>query len=379
MRYVCNVCGRMSTDGNLWCEQVECPAGNVPVVLNYGEFLGDIKIVRLLRLFRTAAIYEAERQGQAVLLKVAHRGHDENLKREAAYLARFANAQQPALPVLIPAYAQGNLKDHAYGKAVFRDDTKYYEVFQHVQGEFLRDTLLDNPQPWYLHAAWITIALAKAVAFLHTKANVLHLNISPDIVMVTMDKQGVPHPLLLDLGLLAESERVQSSHVELAAHHIPASYIVPELLTPSGEISQASDVYGLGIMLYEMLAGQPAFEYRLRKDADIREAVRKLTPEPLNRRDLPDPTQTYAIVTQAIDKTPARRQQSVGELGQQLVGLFGNIPPKKRSRIGSLTELSIPVVILIVVVVLLVILVLALLGSDPESSESLLLPMVHLI
>ncbi len=363
MKYVCNVCGRMSNDGNLWCEQIDCPAGNVPVVFSYGEYLGDIKIVRLLRLFRTAAIYEAERRGQKLLLKVAHRGHDESLKREAAYLARFASAGQPALPVLLPAYAQGNLKDHAYGKAVFRDDTKYYEVFEYVQGEFLRDMLLDNPQPWYQHAAWILIALAKAVAFLHKTGNVLHLNLNPDIVLVTFDSEGTPHPTLLDLGLLLEPERVQASHLELAAHHIPAAYTAPELLTTGGEISAASDVYGLGITTYEMLAGQPAFEYRLQKDGDVRDSVRRTSPAPLNRRDVPNPQKTHEIVMQAIDKNPASRQKSVGEFGQQLASVFGNIPRKRHSWFVNVTELSIPVVILMVVVFLLLILVLALVGG----------------
>ncbi|MBZ0306607.1 MAG: hypothetical protein K8I82_11120, partial [Anaerolineae bacterium] len=69
------------------------------------------------------------------------------------------------------------------------------------------------------------------------------------------------------------------------------------------------------------------------------------------------------VVMQAIDKNPASRQKSVGDFGQQLVSVFGNIPRKRRSWFVNVTELSIPVVILMVVVFLLLILVLALVGG----------------
>jgi hypothetical protein len=253
MKLICSLCGQMSNDGNLWCEQIDCPAGNIPTVLGYGEFLGDIKIVRLLRLFRTAAVYEAERGKVPILLKVAHQGHEEELKRESALLARLFKASQPNLPRLLPAYQQGSLPNHAYGKTIFRSETKYYEVFEFNSGEFLRDKLLDNPQPWYQHAAWITLGIARALSYLYKHEGGLHLNICPDVIMITEDNNGTPIPILLDMGLILKPQSVDNETMEMANHQVMPAYLAPELLERGAKLTEASDVYGMGVLFYEML------------------------------------------------------------------------------------------------------------------------------
>lgn len=258
MKRVCTVCQRVSVDGNLWCQEPDCPAGNMPLIFDYGEWLGDIKVVRLLRVLRTSAIYEAERDKEQVLLKVAHPGCQDQLRREARVLLELAAHQQhPMLPVLLPAYQQMDLKQRPYGKTMFRDEAKYYEVFAHAQGEFLRDLLLKNPQPWYQHAAWMTISLADAIAFLHLRGKVLHLNLTPDVIYVRTDKEGIPRPLLLDLGMLGDPTGIDPAWVR--RYGVPA-YTPPELIARDGPVGYASDVYGLGLVLYEMLAGKPPFE-----------------------------------------------------------------------------------------------------------------------
>src|SRR5688572_30489233 len=266
MKLICTLCEQMSVDGNLWCEQMDCPAGNIPVVPGYGEFLGDIKVIRLLRLFRTAAVFEAEREEQPILLKVAHPGHEDALKQEPALLSRLVQANQPNLPVLLPAYRQGNIKSHPYGKAVFRGETRYYEVFQHIKGEFLRDLLHQNPQPWYQHAAWITLGVAQALSYLYKHDGGLHLNISPDVILISEDNNGTPIPVLLDMGMILKPQTVDETIMRQAAHHIMPSYIPPEVMQPGTKLTETCDVYGLGLLLYEMLNGTPAYPYRLRRD-----------------------------------------------------------------------------------------------------------------
>src|SRR5215211_5660094 len=116
--------------------------------------------------------------------------------------------------------------------------------------------LIKNPQPWYQHASWLTVSLADLLAFLHIKGQRLHLNINPDVVLVRTDAQGIPRPMLVDLGALEEQGAVNSQWVKEYA--LPA-YTAPELLERNPVSSVQSDVYGLGLMLYEMLAGHPAF------------------------------------------------------------------------------------------------------------------------
>src|SRR5215510_9024721 len=80
MKRVCTHCERISTDGNVWCQTPTCPSGTLTVVFDYGESLGDLEVVRLLRVLRMSAIYEAKRGNEQVLLKVAHDNCQEQIK-----------------------------------------------------------------------------------------------------------------------------------------------------------------------------------------------------------------------------------------------------------------------------------------------------------
>jgi serine/threonine protein kinase len=351
VKRVCTYCERVSLDGNLWCQERDCPAGAMPIVFDYGEWLGDSDIVRLLRVLRTSAIYEARRGKTMVLLKVAHNGCQDQLKREAITLAQLAHEQHPMLPVPLPAYEQAEINQRPYGKTVFQDEIKYYEVFKHAKGEFLRDMLLKNPQPWYQHAAWLTISLADAIAYLNIKANRLHLNFNPDVIFVRIDKQGIPRPLLLDLGMLSEPQAVDIAWVQ--QYGLPA-YTPPEIISRDGAASYAADVYGLGLVLYEMLAGHPAFSFKLQRDEDVRQAVLKTTPAPLNRTDLSE--DIHQIVHQAIDKVPERRQQDVRVFAKMLRTKFGEVPVEKK---GLPIRRGVAVLILLAILIFVLLMILS--------------------
>lgn len=363
MKRICSLCGQMSADGNLWCEQIDCPAGQIPVVLGYGEFLGDIKILRLMRLFRTAAVYEAERDEKLILLKVAHAGHEEALKQESLLLARLAGARQANLPRLLPAYKQGNIKAHSYGKAVFRDETKYYEVFEHIVGEFLRDRLLQNPQPWYQHAAWIALGVCRALSYLYKHDGGLNLNISPDVIVVAEDKAGTPIPVLLDLGLIIKPGSVDAEVRDRAYHHILPSYMPPEIMEPGARLTEASDVYGVGLLLFEMFTGFPAYLYRLKSDDDVRKELSRNPVPTIDRRDIPQANNVQAILAQATHRNPSSRQPSILDLGKQLTTTFGDIPVMKSSRFERLKSWSMPAAIVGIVGVGFYLLIAAVFGS----------------
>lgn len=326
MKRICTVCHRMSVDGNLWCQEPDCPAGNMPLIFEYGESLGDIQVRRLLRSLRCSAIYEAQRGEEKVLLKVAHNNCQDQLRLEARTLVEMAQKTQHAmLPVLLPAYQQADPRQRPYGKTVFRGETKYYSVFAYAEGEFLHDMLLKNPQPWYQHAAWMAIMLADVIAFMHIQAKRLHLNLNPDAIYVRVDKGGVPRPMLLDLGLLGDQNQIDPAWVTRYA--VPA-YTAPEVLTREHPVSHAADIYGLGLVLYEMLAGHPAYEYAQRRDADVRQDVITRAPEPLSRTDLAK--EIHEIVQQAIHRTPQYRQQDVRVFAKMLRTKFGEVPAEKK-------------------------------------------------
>jgi len=338
MNRFCERCQRVTVDGNLWCPEVDCPAEEGFPVLSYGDYLGDLKITKVLRVWRTAALYEARRGEQTVLLKVAHENEDseERLKRESLVLEslrdrdrlpfkKYRPTPRTLLPVLLPPYPVPGKRP--YGEISFRGETKFYSVFQRAEGKFLSDLLLENPQMWHYDAAWITIALSEALRPLASQ-NRAHLCLTPDMVLVDTDSEGYLRPMLLDLGLLVAGEEIQS--IYSWPKLIDPAHSAPELQDRARlkAVSPAADTYALGILFYEMLAGKPAFENKLRRDDQIRAAVSQYRGTlPVGRPEL-----EFAGVVKAVDKAIATtgRYNNVVEFGSALSAIYGRIPPEKR-------------------------------------------------
>jgi serine/threonine protein kinase len=296
-------------------------------VLESGESLGDINIARVLAVLSTAAVYEANRGGETVLLKVAHHGSEERLKREATFLAALhGRTVHAALPHLLPAYAQADVRTYPYGKGVTQGHTFYYTVLAWANGKLLRDVLRQRPQPWYQHAGWLVLAVANAVALMHQQQR-LHLCLSPESILVRNDREQIPRPMLLDLGAITRPEEVRQNWQ--SSFMLPA-YVAPELLGRSGSRYGAfTDVYGLGLILYEMLSGSAAYSFHLRMDSEIYDDVLHTPPAPLNRPDLkhlPD------IVSRAISKDYRHRPSHVLALAQELQTMLPPVPREKQER-----------------------------------------------
>ncbi|HRE46271.1 MAG TPA: protein kinase [Aggregatilineales bacterium] len=327
---------------NVWGPKRDSKPGLMSVIFDHGEAIGDIEIDRLLYVYRTGALYEAKRMvigkgrgagltEERVLLKVAHNDAGDQLKKEATLLAKLQQERQhPMLPVLLPPYQFSDGKQQrAYGKTSVGGDTKYYVVYKQAEGTSLREMLIKNPQPWYQHAAWITIQLADAIHFIHVKAQTLVMNINPDGIMIRTDKDGIPRPLLTDLGTLADPGNMDW---EMAKRFIHPSYIAPELLlgVAGAPFGAQTDVYGLGTLLYEMLMGRPAHPFKLREPEDVQTSVLKDMPPPLNRTDLS--SDLPGIVGMAVDKAPARRYPDVRTFAKELRTKFGEVPAERPKR-----------------------------------------------
>ena len=341
MNRFCERCQRTTVDGNLWCPEVDCPAEERFPVLVYGDFLGDLKITRLLRVWRTAALYEALRGEQKVMVKVAHASEDcqERLKREAAAfqsfqrggwsplggLRSFLPSERPVLPVLLDPYPVPAKRP--YGEISYRGDTKFYSVFKPAEGKFLSDLMLENPQMWHYDAAWIAIALAEALRPMAAQ-NRCHLCLTPDMVLVDLDSDGHLRPLLLDLGLIVAGEEIQS--IPEWPRLVEPGYTPPELVDVKRvkAVTPAADAYALGLLYWEMLAGKPGYEHALRRDDQIRAAVGQ------SRGSLPvgRPELELAGVVKAVDRAvaPTSRYNTVMELGGALTAIYGYPPREKR-------------------------------------------------
>jgi serine/threonine protein kinase len=323
MKRVCQRCNVISQDFNLWCQEKDCPAENATEIFDNGEWFGPIEIIQAIAITRAYIVYEARREEEHILLKVATPGNEDKLRNEARAFLQLAQAgQHPLLPVLLPAHLQGSRDVHPYGWTVINGQIRYYEVFAFAEGTILRNWLLKNPQPWYQHAAWITLSVAEGIAYLH-RAGRLHLCLNPDAVLLRFDKQNIPRTLLLDLGLGDSSRNLRETWQD--TYNLPA-YTAPELLD-SGQVSPATDVYGLGLLLYEMLSGKPAYTYHLLRDSAVYQAVTEGSAPPTGRIDLKELPQ---IAEAAIRLQPGQRFADIPSFAAPLRTTVPPIPAEKK-------------------------------------------------
>lgn len=343
MYRICERCERVTVDGNLWCERRDCPAEQGYTILSYGDYLGDLKVVKLLRVWRTATLYEALRGEETVLLKVAHRTDDceERLKREAIALDALAEKSwfpmsliksflpSPRLLLPVPLSPYPLLSKRPYGEITLRGETKFFSVFRHAKGKFLSDLLLENPQLWHYQVAWIIMTVAEALRPLASRKRT-HLCLTPDIILVDTDQGGFLRPLLLDLGLIIAGDEMESVYdwpkIGDPAYTAPELLLSPQIKTAT----PAADVYSLGAILYEMLAGKPAFDSNIRRDDQIREAVTQHRGTlPVERPEL-EHAGLVKIVDRAVTPNPNSRFSNVLELANALAAIYSKPPVEKR-------------------------------------------------
>ena len=326
MKRICLRCNVMTQDLNLWCQEKDCPAERSTEIFDNGEWFGAFEIIQPIMILRSAIIYQAMLGKQGILVKIANTGCEEKLRQEARTFLQLAKAgQHPLLPVLLPAHARGSIERYPYGWTVIGGQVRYYEVFQFIEGVSLRSLLLLNAQPWYQHAGWIILSIADVLYYLH-RTGKLHLCLSPDMVLVRYDSQGIPRPLLLDLGISSPPQEVPQ--IWNNQYNLPA-YTAPEVLDPAGqaEVGTASDVYGLGLLLYEMLAGRPAYPYHLKNDQAVQRDILAGDFQPTGRIDLKGVPQ---VAERAIARPSGQRFPDVQSFANALRSSFPPIPAERK-------------------------------------------------
>jgi serine/threonine-protein kinase len=235
-------------------------------------------------------------RGVPVAVKVLRQVYVE----DEAFLARFHNQAQALAslvhPNIVTTYEVG------------QDGDRPYLVMELVEEPTLKE-LIRVGIPFSIGQALdIVIQICTAVGYAH-RLGLVHGDIKPQNVFVSADGRVK----VADFGIacaLSAAPVVEGEVVWGTPH-----YFSPEQAAGQ-DVSPASDVYSIGVLLYEMLTGRPPFE----AETDIGVALKHLREEPVPLRQLnPDvPLQVERIVRKVLAKEPAARYRTADQLGRIL-------------------------------------------------------------
>ncbi|MDE3135487.1 MAG: protein kinase [Acidobacteriota bacterium] len=213
---------------------------------------------------------------------------------------------------------------------VFEFEGESFLVMEYVEGQTLRSRFRGDPIPVdeFLEIAR-QCSSALAVAHEH---GVLHRDLKPENILITRDGQVK----ILDFGLAKALPRSTDSTLALTEPGLKGTpgYMAPEALLEK-EVDARADLFSLGVVFYEMLAGRHPF--MLRGDSFITTVNRVLKTTPksigaLNSRATP---QIEAIVMRLLEKEPVARYMSAAQLGADLKAAAGG------SAVSALTASSV--------------------------------------
>jgi tetratricopeptide (TPR) repeat protein/predicted Ser/Thr protein kinase len=205
---------------------------------------------------------------------------------------------------------------------VGEDDGRPYIAMEFVAGEPLdvaaRELSLE-------HKVLLVRRVAEAVQAAHA-VGLVHRDLKPANILVA-DRDGLPHPWVLDFGI-ARIEEAAGLTVTGQVVGTPG-YLSPEQARgDTGAIDRRTDVFSLGVILYELLGGARPFT----GDSDVQVLVNLIEnePEPLRRRAPGVPRDLETVVMTCLEKDPDRRYPSARALADDLGRFLDGEPVEAR-------------------------------------------------
>jgi beta-lactam-binding protein with PASTA domain/predicted Ser/Thr protein kinase len=260
-------------------------------------FDGRYKIVRKLGSGGMADVYLAEDQelGRRLAIKILNDRHAHDDQFVERFRREAKNAAGLSHPNIVSIYDRGEF------------DGTYYIAMEYLEGRTLKELIVRNgPTPVPI-AIDYTRQILSAVAFAH-RNGVVHRDIKPHNIVVGRDGRLK----VTDFGIARSGA---SQMTEAGSIIGTAQYLSPEQ-AKGAHVDQRSDLYSVGIVLYEMLTGEVPFT----GDTPVEIAMKHLSTVPSPPSDLNEkvPHDLDAIVLRALAKEPEQRYQSSEEMDADL-------------------------------------------------------------
>ncbi len=262
-----------------------------------------------------ATVYLASdvRHGRRVAIKVLHPALSSVLGPDR-FLAEIKLTAALQHPHILPLFDSGRIE------VAGTDDLLYY-VMPFVEGETLRSRLERERQLPVSDAVRIATEVADALEHAH-RNGIVHRDIKPENILL---RDG--HALVADFGIaLAVQQAGGRRMTETGMSVGTPQYMAPEQAMGDRAVDHRADVYALGAVTYEMLAGEPPFTGPTAQ-AIVAQVLTE-GPRPLIGRRQRIAPEIEESVLRALEKLPADRFSSAAEFGAALAGTR-TIPPHR--------------------------------------------------
>jgi len=276
-----------------------------------GQFVGHFRILSLLGVGGMGEVYLAEdtKLGRKIALKLlpVDFSRDRDRVRRFQQEARAASALNH--PYIVTIHETGEFQDRHFIATEFIEGETLRERMRHTRLNL--DEILD-----------ISIQVADALGAAH-QADIVHRDIKPENIMRRPDG----YVKVLDFGLAKPSNERSSegykNDVEIAGSTPglivgTVKYMSPEQARGL-KVDTRSDIFGLGVVIYEMVTGRMPFEGQT--NSDLIAAILKVDPPPLTQLSANVPAELERIVRKALCKDRDERYQTIRDMLVEIKGL----------------------------------------------------------
>ncbi len=289
------------------CSKLLLPSPGVENFAGQRSF-GDYELLEEFGRGGCGVVFKARQYGlnRTVALKLLASGPASSRDFVHRFHTEAAAAAHLEHPNIVPIYEFG---EH---------EGAYFLAMRFLEGGTLA-MRISRSRPTPAEAARCLLALAHALEHAH-RSGILHRDLKPGNVL--LDSAG--NPFLCDFGLariLNEDSALTVTHSILGT----VAYLPPEIAARgAGAATTASDIYGLGGILYELLTGQPPFQ-KGTPPATLR-AIAEEPPVPPRELAPETPLDLQTICLKCLEKDPAKRYSSAQDLGDDLGRFLKNEP-----------------------------------------------------
>jgi serine/threonine-protein kinase len=315
-RKLCVVCAKVYR-----ADLTTCPDDGAPLVLEAGDgatggnklghVLGNYRLTRIIGEGGVGTVYEGVHVtlGRRMALKVLH---PDSATPET--IRRFFNEARAVNEIRHPNIIE--VEDF-----VTTDAGDHYMLMELLEGEDLRALLAREGMLVPERVVAIGEQIASALGAVH-KVGIIHRDLKPDNVFVH-HKDGREIFKLLDFGIakfLTEGQGVTRAGMTLGT----PEYMAPEQIVTHGTPGPRTDIYALGMLMYECIAGAPAFTAPTTAGV-LRGHISEPVTPPSQKRHEPIPPVLEHVIMKCLEKDPNNRFQS-GEAARSALRSHEPIP-----------------------------------------------------